>query len=95
MKNTGPTTVLQLASLAGGIGFEGDRKDAHIVRTNGNSKYIVDINVQKILEGKQADVALQPEDILFIPTNSMRAAIKGGGSGLIVSLASAYLYTHP
>lgn len=95
MKNTGPTTVLQLASQAGGIGFEGDRKDAHIVRTNGNSKYIVDVNVQKILEGKQADVALQPEDILFVPTNNMRAAIKGGGSGLIVSLASAYIYTHP
>lgn len=95
MKNTGPTTLLQLAAEAGGIGFEADRKDAHIIRTKGDSRYIVDVDVNKILRGKAADVALEPDDILFVPTNSMKAAIKGGGSGLLVSLASAYLYTHP
>jgi len=89
LKNTGPTTVLQLAAMAGGIGFEGDRKDAHVIRTAGDKHYMTDINVQKILDGKMADVALQPDDILFVPTNEMKAAIKGGGTGSIVSLASA------
>jgi polysaccharide biosynthesis/export protein len=95
LKNTAPTTVLQLVALAGGIGYEADRKDASIIRTRGNSRYVLDVDVAKILKGKMADVALQADDILFVPPNNLKAAIKGGGSGLLVSLASAYIYTHP
>lgn len=93
LKNTSPTTLLQLVALAGGIGYEADRKDASIIRMKGNSRYVLDVNVSKILKGKMADVALQANDILFVPTNNLKAAIKGGGSGLLVSLATAYIYT--
>jgi polysaccharide export outer membrane protein len=89
LKNTAPTTVIQLMAMAGGIGFEGDRKDARIIRNNGSSEYLLDVNVSKILDGKVADIALQPNDILFVPTNEMKAAIKGGGTGAFVSLANA------
>lgn len=95
LKNTSPTTVLQLVALAGGIGYEADRKDAHLIRTEGDRKYIVDLNVDGILKGKVADVALRSDDILFVPTNAMRAALKNGGASLVVGIASAYIYTHP
>lgn len=95
LKNTSPTTVLQLAALAGGIGYEGDRKDAHLIRTEGDRRYIVDVDVAGILKGKVADVALKADDILFVPTNQMKAALKGGGAGFIVAIASAYIYAHP
>lgn len=95
LKNTSPTTIFQLATLAGGIGFEADLGDAHILRARGNTMEILDVNVAKILNGKAADVVLQSDDILFIPTNKMKAAIKGGAAGLIVSLASTYIYAHP
>ena len=95
LKASSPTTVLQVVALAGGIGYEADRKDASIIRIRGNSRYVLGIDVSKILKGKMADVALQSDDILFVPTNSMKAAIKGGGSGVLVSLAAAYLYSHP
>lgn len=95
LTNTGPTTVLQLAAMAGGIGFEGDRKDAHIIRSENGRRYVTDIDVHKILEGKMQDVALQAGDILFVPTKEMKAAIKGGGTGAIVTLGAAALYTKP
>jgi polysaccharide export outer membrane protein len=95
LKNSSPTTVLQVAAMAGGIGYEADRRDACIIRTDGGVKYIFHLDVQKILQGKVADVPLQADDILFVPTNSMKAAIKGGGSGVLVSLAAAYLYSRP
>lgn len=93
LKNTSPTTVTQLVGLAGGIGYEAASAGARIVRTTGDSKTLLSVNVAKILKREAPDVALQPDDILFVPTNQMKAAIKGGGTGLIVSLASAYLYT--
>jgi polysaccharide export outer membrane protein len=95
LKNSSPTTVLEVAAMAGGIGYEADKRDACIIRTEGGAKYIFHLDVQKILQGKAADVALQADDILFVPTNSMKAAIKGGGSGVLVSLAAAYLYSRP
>lgn len=95
LKNTSPTTILQLVSMAGGIGFEADRKDAHLIRAEGSRKYILDLDVAGILKGKIADVPLRADDILFVPTDQMKAAIKGGGAGIIVGIASSYLYAHP
>ena len=88
LKNNATTTVIQLMAMAGGIGFEGSRKDAHIIRTNGTSEYVLKINISKILKGQIADVTLEPNDILFVPTNEMKAAIKGGGTGSLVALAN-------
>jgi polysaccharide export outer membrane protein len=95
LKTSSPTTVLELVAMAGGIGFQADRKDAHIVRTRNGQRYIVDVDVARILKGQSGDVELTPDDILFVPTNEMKAALKGGGSGVLVTLASALVYNHP
>ena len=89
LKNTSPTTVIQLMAQAGGIGFEGERGNTSIIRTDGNKQFIMKVNVSRILGGKVPDIAFTPNDILFVPTNQMKAAIKGGGSGVLVSLANA------
>lgn len=94
LKNTSPTTVIQLMAEAGGIGFEGERGKTSIVRTEGTSQYVIKVNVSNILKGKMADIALQPNDIVFVPTNEMKAAIKGGGTGSIVALADTALITN-
>jgi polysaccharide export outer membrane protein len=91
LKNSGGTTVMQLVALAGGVGFEGDRRDAHIVRVVENGRVAIPIDIQSILKGTKPDIELQADDILFVPSNDLKAAIKGGGSGLIVSLASSFL----
>jgi len=92
LKNTSPTTVMELVALAGGIGFEADYRDAHIVRDTDHGRVLVPVNVGKILKGKAADVNLEANDILFVPTNQMKAAIKGGGAGIIAGFATAYIY---
>lgn len=94
LKSSTPTTVLQLLALAGGIGFQAEEKSAYIVRTQGDAKYILDLDISKIRRGKMADVALQPDDVLLVPTNQMRAAIKGGGAGILVAFASAAIYRY-
>lgn len=95
LKNASPTTILQLVAMAGGIGYEGDKRDVFIIRTDGSSKYVIQVDLGKILKGKMADLALKSDDVLYVPTNGLRAAIKGGGSGLVVTLATALIYEHP
>lgn len=92
LKNASRTTVAQLIALAGGIGFEGAYADSHIVRKENGQQTLIDINVAKILKGTAPDVVLQPDDILFVPTNQLKAAIKGGGPAIVVSVADAALF---
>ena len=95
LKTSAPMTVLQLVAVAGGIGYQADRRDARVIREANGRRFELGIDVAKILQGRMADVTLEANDILFVPTSSMRAAIKGGGSGILVSLAAAYIYAHP
>lgn len=92
LKNSTRTTVAQLISLAGGIGFEAASGSSHIVRKENGQQTLIDINVAKILKGTAPDLVLQPDDIVFVPTNELKAVIKGGGPGLIISVATAALY---
>ncbi len=92
LKNSSRTTVAQLIALAGGVGFEAASGDSHIVRKENGQQTLIDINVAKILKGTQPDLTLQPDDILFVPTNELKAAIKGGGPGIVVSVADAALF---
>ncbi len=93
LKNSSRTTVAQLIALAGGIGFEAASGDSHIVRKENGQQTLIDIDVAKILKGKAPDLTLQPDDILFVPTNQLKAAIKGGGPGLVISAVDAAVFT--
>ena len=50
------------------------------------------VPLKAIIEGKATDMAMQDQDILMLPTSQIKAAIKGGGAALIVSVASAFIY---
>ncbi|HEY4049628.1 MAG TPA: polysaccharide biosynthesis/export family protein [Acidobacteriaceae bacterium] len=95
LKNTTPTTVMNAVTLAGGMGYEAASRNASIFRTDGDHRVETKVDVGRIMKGKAEDIALRSDDILFIPTNKMRAAVKGGGASLAVGLASAYIYAHP
>jgi len=95
LKDTTPTTLVQAVTMAGGPGFEADTQDVHIVRGAGTDQQKeIRIDYNKVIKGKVKDPVLQADDILLLPTDRMKAAVKGGGAGLAVSLASALLYLH-
>jgi polysaccharide export outer membrane protein len=92
LKNTSPTTVMQAVALAGGIGFQAE-KMAWIVRSSGSDKQEIQLNLKSILDRRAPDPVLQSDDILIVPTNAMKAAIKGGATGTLAALADALIYT--
>lgn len=83
-----PLSLLQLVSLSGGAGFEGRYEDLRIIRTEGTERKVVDVDYKKIRDGKATDPILQANDIVFLPTSSMKAIIKSLGTGGVISLAS-------
>jgi len=85
-------TLMKVAALTGGSGFEGKQSDLRIVRSVGTSRQVIRVDLNKVVKGQEPDPVLQPEDIVFLPTNSMKAAIKNGGIGTLLGIVSVLLF---
>jgi len=89
---TTPLTLMQALALAGGYVFESKLDDARIIRTNGTERTMILVHLKKTLEGKEPDPFLQADDVVIIPTSTIRAAIKNGGIGTAIGLATSFVY---
>ncbi len=83
-----PLTLMQATALSGGLGFEGRYKDLRIIRTVGSERRLIGVDIKSVLDGRSPDPILQAEDIVFLPTNALKAAIKSGGIGTLSNIAS-------
>ncbi len=84
-----PLTLLQATALSGGKGFEGRNEDLRIIRTIGGTRTMVRVDIKKIERGQNPDPILQADDIVFLPTNIWKGALKAGGIGTLIGLADA------
>jgi polysaccharide export outer membrane protein len=92
LQQNSPLTLMEATSIGGGLGFEGRFKDLRIIRTIGPERKVVSVDVKKIFNGQLPDPVLQPDDILFLPTDVMKAAIKGGGVATLMGIASILVF---
>ena len=88
LQQNSPLTLMQVAALSGGPGFEGKYNDLRLVRTIGLDRKVVRVNIKRVMNGKDPDPVLQVDDIVFLPSDTMKAAIKSGGLSTILGLAS-------
>jgi polysaccharide export outer membrane protein len=88
LQQNSPITLMKVAALAGGAGWEGRFNDLRIIRTTGTTRQVVKIDISKVINGKAPDPILQAEDIVFLPSNPMKAAIKNGGISTLLGIAS-------
>jgi polysaccharide export outer membrane protein len=91
LQQNSPLTLMQVTALSGGVGFEGRYKDLRIVRTVGLTRSVVKLDIKKVLDGKAPDPVLQADDIVFLPSDNLKAAIKSGGINTVTSIASLLL----
>ncbi|MGF7183038.1 polysaccharide biosynthesis/export family protein [Tunturiibacter psychrotolerans] len=88
LQQNSPITLMKIAALAGGPGWEGRFNDLRIIRTTGTTRQVVKVDISKVINGKAPDPVLLAEDIVFLPTNPMKAAIKSGGISTLLGIAS-------
>jgi polysaccharide export outer membrane protein len=88
LQQNSPITLMKIAALAGGPGWEGRFNDLRIIRTTGTTRQMVKVDISKVINGKAPDPVLLAEDIVFLPTNPMKAAIKNGGISTLLGIIS-------
>ncbi|MES2391994.1 MAG: polysaccharide biosynthesis/export family protein, partial [Acidobacteriota bacterium] len=92
-----PLTLLQATAISGGITADAKNGDLRIIRTIGDRREVVKLDAHAVLYGKAADPILQPNDIVFLPSSTIKAILEQGGIGAALGDAgiaiSALAYT--
>jgi polysaccharide export outer membrane protein len=96
MQNThSQLTALEAVALAGGTLPSAVPSHARLIRRapEGGYKEIA-LNFSAMQKGKQADLLLEPDDVIYIPFSYLRN-IASTSSGIVASATSAAIYTVP
>jgi polysaccharide export outer membrane protein len=79
-------TVLRALAMAGGVNYGAGLSKARIIRTNADSQHVeIMLDIKKIMFGKEQDVVLRSNDVLFVPANAFKASLAAGGAAVAVS----------
>jgi len=89
-----PITVMRALSIAGGVNYGAALSKARIIRTTADNQHVeIMLDLKKLMYGKQQDVTLVSDDILFIPTNAFKASVAAGGASVAATLLYGVAYT--
>ncbi len=79
LSDNAPITVVGAISISGGLQYGAALSKAMIIRTTADRKRVeILFDLKKVMKGKEKDIALRSNDILYIPTNGFKAAIASG-----------------
>ncbi len=88
-----PLTLLEVTSLTGGPAFPAKYNDLRIIRTIGDRRTVVKLDLKKVMYGQAPDPILQANDIVFMPENFFKSSIANGSLSTILSLVSVMFST--
>jgi polysaccharide export outer membrane protein len=92
IQTNGKITLLQAVALAAGINRTAAAGSTRLIRkTDAGGFEESTVNLKRLLKGKSADIALRPEDIVYIPPSTSKSVLEHAPS-LAQSAAAAAVY---
>jgi polysaccharide export outer membrane protein len=92
MQDDSRLSVLQAVSLAAGSNKTAAEKHVRLIRKVDGKYTEQDLPLREIERGKQPDVALSANDVLYVPF-SLSKNVALGATGIVASASSALIYT--
>lgn len=82
--------------MAGGVNFGAALSKVVIIRKTPDDQHVeIQMDLKKVMNGKERDVALFSDDVLLVPANGFKAGLAGGGTGIVGGVASGLVYRLP
>lgn len=92
--NDGKLSLLQAVALAGSQEPHAHQNQTRLIRKKADGSYVeMEIALGKMEEGKATDIALQPDDIIYIPFSYMKN-MATNLAGIISAAGSAAIYRY-
>jgi polysaccharide export outer membrane protein len=91
--NDSPSTLLQTLAEAGSPNRSAVLSGARLMRKNGAVYQQTPLDLNKLQKGKEPDLPLQANDVIFVPFSYAKNFVINGSS-VAASVASAAIYVH-
>ena len=88
-------SILQAIALAQGVNYTAAKGSVRLIRTTATGRQEIPIDLKKIFASKAVDIAMQDNDILFVPSSTARGALKAISTTAVPAAASATIYRVP
>jgi polysaccharide biosynthesis/export protein len=88
--SNGGFTVLQIIAAAGGPTHLASAGKTKMLRRRFNGMDEVPVPLQKLLEGKLPDMPVAPDDILYVPSSTLKSILSLGSIVTLTSQAAVY-----
>ena len=90
--NDAHLSVLQAIAMAGSASKTAEQSRVRLIRTTGQGEVELPIHLDAIQKGKQPDVMLQPNDVVYVPFSWMKnVAMSSSSIGASTAGAAVYL----
>lgn len=87
--NNEPLTLMEALTLAGGNSLTSNDRDVRLIRKVKSGKEEIKLNLNKIYLGKEADIAVNNGDIVYVPSSNVKTFIYRGFTGLVTTANTA------
>src|ERR1017187_1344118 len=89
MENDGKLTLLQALAMAGGATRTSSMGGSRLLRKGTSGYSDIHIELNKMLKGREGDVQLQAEDILYVPGSTMKSAFTRAAPAVLAAASGA------
>jgi polysaccharide biosynthesis/export protein len=93
MENNGRVSLLQAVALAAGVNRTAALSKAQVIHKTSAGYEQTAVDLKRILHGKSPDIALEREDIVYIPSSVTRSLLFRAPEVLQAAAASSVVYT--
>lgn len=94
MQDNSHLSTLQAIALAAGTTREAKSKDVYLLRKTETGYSTMRLQLHDMERGKIPDLALEPDDILYVPFSVKRYLLLGS-TGILAAASAAAIYAHP
>ena len=91
-----PVTVMRAIALAGGLNFGAALSKVVVIRRTPDGEHVeMQMDLKKVMHGKEKDIALASDDVLWVPSNGFKAGVAVGGAGVTTGITNGLVYRIP
>ena len=96
LSSNAPITVMRAIAIAGGLNFGAALSKVVVIRKTPDDQHVeIQMDLKKVMRGKEKDIALASDDVLLVPTSGFKAGVSNTGSGIAVGVTDALVYRAP
>lgn len=96
LSSNAPVTVMRAIAMAGGVNFGAALSKVVVIRKTPDDQHVeIQMDLKKVMQGKEKDIALASDDVLLVPTSGFKAGMSMGGASVATGAVDSLIYRVP